>query len=358
MNVADRYQRLLKRRAPDDDRVLKRFSESYEFQPGENTKYILGALKPIDAKYTARLEEQGNRVENQLTKRLASDYPGLEFKRQGSVSNRTHIKYYSDVDVLAIIDKYFTLERPQVPAFPYGGNPIEDLITLRADCVRELKKAFPEVEVDNAGAICISLSGGSLACKVDVVPSNWYNTNDYASSKLAHDRGIQVYNREEKQRKENRPFLYNHRIELSDTSRGGLTRMLIRLLKTVKADSEEEGKIVDFSSFDICSVVYRMPDDLFRGPSNTPLSVERPLDVVRNLLIWLGTTLSEESTKTSIKVVDDSRLIYDRPEKAKGALVLFNELNDIYKGADKEQQGKVLFTKSHLPERASSVAAW
>jgi hypothetical protein len=358
MNVSDRYQRLLKRRAPDDDRVLKRFSESYEIQPGENTKYILGALKPIDAKYTARLEEQGERVINQLSKRLGLDYPLLEFRRQGSVSNKTHIRYYSDVDVLAIIDKYVTLEHPQKPPYPYNGNPIDDLIKLRADCVRELKEAFPKVEIDNNGTTCVSLSGGSLACKVDVVPSNWYDTNDYAASKLEHKRGIQVFNREEKARKLNRPFLFNHLLDINDNSRMGLTRMLIRLLKTVKADSEEDGKNIDFSSFDICSIVYRMPDNLFRGQFNTPLSVEKPLDVIRNLLIWLGTTLSEESIKTSIKVVDDSRLIYDRSEKAKGALILFNELNDLYKGAEKEQQGKVLFTKSHLPEQASSVAAW
>jgi hypothetical protein len=316
-------------------------------------------LKPIDAKYTARLEEQGERVINQLTKRLALDYPLLEFRRQGSVSNKTHIRYYSDVDVLVIIDKYvtLTLEHPQKPAFPYTGNPIDDLTKLRADCVRELTGAFPKVEIDNSGSTCVSLSGGSLICKVDVVPSNWYDTNDYASSKLEHARGIQVFNREEKERKLNRPFLFNHRIDTNDKSRMGLTRMLIRLLKTVKADSEEEGNTVDFSSFDICSIVYRMPDDLFKGASNTPLSIEKPLDVVRNLLMWLGTTLYEESIKTSVKVVDDSRLIYHSPEKAKGARILFDELHDIYTGAEKEQQGKGLFTKSHLAEQASGVAA-
>lgn len=113
MTITDRYTRLLQRRAPSEDRIHEKFEESYERERGDHTRYILGAMRPVDAKYTKRLAEQGDRVENQLGKRLEAEYPTLEFRKQGSVSNDTHIRYFSDIDVLTIIDKFVTLERPQ-----------------------------------------------------------------------------------------------------------------------------------------------------------------------------------------------------------------------------------------------------
>ncbi len=106
MSINNRYDNLLRRRASLEDRSLYYFSESFEKEKGEYTKYILGAMKPVEAKYTKRLIEQGDRVESQLAGRLDVEYSNLEFRRQGSVSNNTHIKYYSDVDVLVVIDKF------------------------------------------------------------------------------------------------------------------------------------------------------------------------------------------------------------------------------------------------------------
>lgn len=342
MPISDRYQRLLARRAPSLDRLMENFAETYERQIGETTKYILGAMKQVDHKYTMKLIEQGDRVENQLSTRLNADYPRLAFRRQGSVSNNTHIRFFSDVDVLVIIDKYVALEPPQQASNPYAGDPIKDLSTLRTDCFRELANAFPKVTVDNSGSTSVKMCGGSLACPVDIVPSNWFDTVAYSTSRAEQDRGIQVFNKVEGKRIKNLPFLFNCRIDAFDRNCAGVLRMLIRLLKTVKADCEEEKRAVEFSSFDICSLVYRMPTQYFSSPVTVPLAV------LHNLLVWMRSTIVDEGIRGTIKVVDDSRLIYDEPSKMAGATTLYNETSAIYKEALEETRGQTLVTEAHI----------
>lgn len=342
MTIQNRYQRLLARRAPDDDRVLSKFAESFEAQPGTTTKYLLGALKPVEAKYTAKLVEQGNRVENQLSNRLSGAYSSIEFKRQGSVSNLTHIRYYSDVDVLVLIDKFFTLEPPLIPANPYQGVPEDDLLELRNRCVSNLSVAFPAVKIDDSGSTAVKmLKSGSLACAVDVVPANWYDTVAYANSQAERDRAIQVLDRDKRLRKKNSPFLFNHRLNEHDLAMRGVPRALVRLLKTVKADVEEEQSIqVDFSSFDICSLFYRF----HRG---TTARLDMPLDLLRGELEWMVAVAQNSSLREGVKVVDDSRDIFDTPSKAEAFGKLTSEVGKLWLEAMQEQQQRVLLTDSY-----------
>jgi len=344
MAISDRYERLLTRRAPEEDRVFEKYAEAYEQQPGENTKYLVGAMAPVDRRYTERLAEQGDRIQNQLEKRLEDDYPALEFRRQGSVSNYTHIRFNSDVDVLVIIDKFFTVEPPLKPKNPYNGDPKDDLLVLREDCAQSLDSAFPKAVVDNSGSTAVEISGGSLICKVDVVPANWYDTVSYNNGEGDHHRGVMVLNREEMERKKNFPFLFNYRLHGHDTNRSGVPRMLIRLLKTIKADYENDnpGSSVSFSSFDICSLAYRMPDDYLR------VQLNQPLDIIRNYLRWIYTVLHDSTLRSSLKTVDDSRLIFDKTDKAPGLQTLYEDLLAIYRGAVEEQGGYRMITEAHI----------
>ena len=340
MSISKRYSNLLYRRAPELDRTVESFSESFEQVTGEYTKYLIGAIKPVDKKYTDRLVEQGNRIENQLQKRMVDVYPGIEFRRQGSVSNLTHIRYFSDVDVLVIIDKFITLQPPQKPSNPYKGEPKDDLLELRQKCYHELNIAFPKVTIDNAGSTSLSLEGGSLVCKVDVVPSNWYDTNEYSETYLEHFRGIMVLNKDEMERKKNFPFLFNYRINEKDNECNGTVRMLIRLLKTLKADADEENK-VELSSFDICSIAYRIPNEYLN------FQINEPLDIIKNFALWMQKIINDSELRKILKVVDDSRIIFDEDEKYNDFVKLFNDLVDLYNGAKEENQMK-LITEAHL----------
>lgn len=343
MAMSDRYQRLLRRRAPLEERALLKFAEAYEKTPGEATRYLLGAMRAVDSQYTKRMVEQGDRVENQLDTRLKPLYPYLGFRRQGSVSNLTHIRYYSDVDVLVIIDKFVTLEPPQRPDVPYTGVPTDDLLELRKLCARELVNAFPQARINDEGTTCIVIDEGSLKCPVDVVPSNWYDTNAYANGQGAHTRGVMVLNKKEMTRAKNYPFLFNFRLDTHDRARMGAPRMLIRLLKSVRADLEEESsRELKLSSFDICSLVYRMPDIYLQ------VNLHHPLDIVRNLLAWIDRVVQVQPLRDALMVVDDSRIIFDTPEKGPALRMLHAELNAIYDSAVRENGGYKMFTEAHV----------
>lgn len=341
MSISNRYNRLLNRRAPSQDRTIQKFAEAYESVLGEYSKYLIGAIKPVDNNYTKKLIEQGDRVENQLQTRTKDTYPTLDFRRQGSVSNNTHIKYYSDVDVLVIIDKFISLEEPQVPKSPYNGDPKNDLLELRQKCYNELNVAFPKVIIDNSGATALSLEGGSLICKVDVVPSNWYNTNNYANTGLDYYRGIMVLNKDKMERIKNAPFLFNYRINEKDIQCNGVVRMLVRLLKTLKADAEESKQSIDFSSYDICSSAYRIPNDFLKFQLN------EPLDIIRNFLLWMKKIIDDNELRKTLKVVDDTRVIFDESNKLNEFIKLYNDLLELYNGALNENQLK-LITEAHL----------
>lgn len=343
MTISNRYQRLLRRRAPPEARMLAKFSEAYEKHVGEATKYLLGAMRAVDSTYTKRMVEQGDRVENQLTVRLKPYYPALDYRRQGSVSNFTHIRYYSDVDILVIIDTFVTLEAPQQPTFPYTGDCNHDLLVLRAHCKRELASAFHAAKINDEGATCIVAEGGSLACPVDVVPSNWFDTNAYKRGDGHHTRGIMVLNKKSLTRAKNFPFLFNFRLEEHDKTRFGAPRMLIRLLKSIKADHEEESNTeIGFSSFDICSLIYRMPDQFLS------VSLYHPLDIIRNLLTWIESVTTYNSIRESLAAIDDSRLIFDKPEKLPSLKIICSDLKAIYNAAVLENGGYKIATEDHL----------
>lgn len=330
-NISQRYASLLSRRLPAEARLFVKFAEAFEIEQGEFTKYLLGACKPVKKSYTDKLLEQGDRVENQLQKKISCFYPSIEFERQGSVSNSTHIKFYSDIDILTIIDKFITLEHPQTATFPYQGVPTDDLLTLRTCCNSALSSAFPTANVDSSGSTSLAISGGSLACKVDVVPSNWFNSNLFRQTSLAHLRGVMVLNKENMTRKTNFPFLFNYRLSEKDELNGGIPKMFIRLLKTIKCDAEEEGEDIDFSSFDIASIIFCMPNQFFRD------SIMRPLSLIKNLVNWLNYIINNDAFRVKMLVVDDSRFIFDKPAKFSSFKTLFQEFLIVYRGALEEQ---------------------
>jgi hypothetical protein len=341
MNIEERYKRLTGRRIRMEKRSM--VTEAYERESGYFTRYLLGAMAAVDPEETAELVEQGNRVENQLSKRLADEYPGLAFRRQGSVSNGTHIRYYSDVDVLVIIDKFYDLQPPLEPTYPYRGDVQDDLQTLRKRCADELGKAFWEAKVDDTGSTAVEISGGSLKCSVDVVPSSWYNTVEYNDGKGDHYRGIKVFNKFTGERKANYPFLYNHRLSRHDSTFVGIPRMLIRLLKSIREDQQrEDSNDNKFSSFDICSLVYRMPAHYF--------AVDRtmPLEIVRNLISWIDGVLASFALREQLQVIDDTRKIFDASEKVDGLGVINRDLKLIYAGAVREQGNSLMKSAAHL----------
>lgn len=250
-------------------------------------KYIVGGMLPVAQNYTQQIISCRNSVENVL--KLMNDniyYAApLEFEYQGSVSNNTHIKHNSDVDLLAIIGLYETLEYPQRPQYPYKGVPENDLAELRKNCIDQIEKVMPSVQIDENGAKSIALSGSSLIVKVDVVPANWFNSNKYVETNDLTYRGIQIYNKRNNERILNYPFWFNDLLKKKDSFTGGVFKRAIRLLKTIKIDTERElGVKINFSSYAISSLLYSVPTSKYMI-GESPLTL---LKVINEALAFYG----------------------------------------------------------------------
>ena len=263
----NRLDRLQSRRIDPDIITAKQLNEVYKrIGQSDSVKYVLGAMQPIDPEYTKATYAEGDRVWNQLEKNLKIS---CKLKYQGSVTNDTHIRAKSDIDLLTVIDKFITLERPQEPSSPYQGDPVQDLRDLRKEEIQILDGAFPEVKVDASGSKSISLEGGSLKRKIDVVPCNWFNTNKYAETGNDVYRAVQVLDADTGERIKNTPFLHNALIDQRDRSVNGGLRKAARLMKSLKYDTES----IDLSSYDIVSIAYNIDQELLNLTSGLELTL-------------------------------------------------------------------------------------
>jgi hypothetical protein len=296
--MATRLDRLASRRTDQLVTEAKLLNEAYRhIAQSDSVLYVIGSMQPIDPEYTKNTYAQGDRVRNQLENRLDDK---CEYEYQGSVTNDTHIKARSDIDLLVLTGKFHTLEKPQEPASPYKGNPLQDLLDLRAEAIVSLEAAFPEATVDSSGAKSISLEGGSLRRKIDVVPSNWFNTNQYNETGQKMYRGVQILDAKNMERLKNTPFLHNAWIAHNDNQTNGGLRKAARLMKSLKYDTEA----IDLSSYDLVSIAFRMSD----GDLNVPRGQELSL---LNSCYAFCVSLQENSVlRNSLDVPDGHRRIF------------------------------------------------
>lgn len=294
----NRLERLSARRTDPAITGAKLLNEAYRsISQSDSVRYVIGAMQPIDPEYTKNTYAEGERVCNQLQKRLSNK---CDYEYQGSVTNDTHIKARSDIDILVLTKKYETLEDPQVPSNPYKGNPIQDLLDLRTESISSLESAFPEATVDSSGAKSVSIEGGSLRRKIDVVPSNWFNTNKYAETNQQMYRGVQILNADNKTRLKNTPFLHNAWIAHRDGNTNGGLRKAARLMKSLKYDTES----IDLSSYDIVSIAFNIPEADLNLPRNMELAI---LDSCHNFCMELQ---SNSSKREALEVPDGHRKIF------------------------------------------------
>jgi hypothetical protein len=287
----------------------------------ESVRYAIGAMQPIDDEYTKNTYEEGNRVKAQLDKALNQPRQTAEFEYQGSVTNNTHIKAHSDIDLLALHAYFYSIQPPGKPALVYPGDLMADLRNLRSAASKALKSAYPAVTVDDAPGKAISLEGGSLQRKIDVVISNWWDTVEYQASGLSYQRGVHIFDSKANVRIENRPFLHNARIDARDRVLNGNVRKVARLLKSLRYDADTT---VDISSYDITSIAYRMPDELM-GPSQGA-----ELALVENARLFLRWLLDDDAHRALLKVPNEMRPIFCTDgASVEGLKQLYKEIQDL-----------------------------
>lgn len=340
-NYKDRLQNLRNRRLGldsssvvlDSAAALREARESYSFgapsytfeayeQRGKEdaTKYALGSMQEVDPDYTRISFEQGERVKNQLSSWLTIP---ATFDYQGSVPLNIHIRGVSDIDLLVLHDGFVTLDWSGPKASSYTrcfGSVIDDMINLRSECEKILDENFPAATVDKSGAKSVSISGGSLRRKVDVVPSHWHDTASYQVSREKHDREIRVLDKTIPDTLANQPFMHMKRIEDKDLNTEGGTKKVIRLLKSLSSDCDEEVKL---TSYDIASLVWHFNNQSLSVPKYLELS----LLAVTQLQLW--TFIANRSHTESLYVPDGSRKIINSSNKFDSLVLLSREVDEL-----------------------------
>jgi hypothetical protein len=345
-NYSDRLDRLIERRTAPVAAPLKKSMASAKFeqevyqatvineaiswieQEGKATRYAFGAMEPVDQNYTRITYEQGERIQNQLSKAFEKCGIECDFDYQGSVPCDIHIKAHSDIDMLAITRRFINLERPQVPIYPYTGNPVEDLREIRTGASECLKAAFPTATIDTSGRKSISIEGGSLSRKVDIVPANWFDTNTYKQTREKRDRGVMILDHKRGAQLENYPFLHIERVKTRDHETAGGLRKIVRLMKSLKYDSENHIKL---TSYDIVGIAYAIPTSTLIAPRELQLSL------LYRLKQFLDHLAGDEHLRNSIQVPDGTRKVFGEGYATKEQLAAMqDEVDDLVEAVAKD----------------------
>jgi hypothetical protein len=150
-------QNLRNRRNPENI-LLK---EAYpHLEEDDAVKYLVGAMEPIDPTYTQKTFDEGDRVKNQIVSGLLANQLSAEYEYQGSAVKDTHIRAYSDLDMLVLEERFYTLEPHANTGESIPRQPHRRSLQIRRICKSTLISAFP-ASVEDSGARSVKISGGS-----------------------------------------------------------------------------------------------------------------------------------------------------------------------------------------------------
>ncbi len=307
-----------------------RSAEAYEtLKENDAIRYVVGAMAPVSAESTRISIEEGERVANTLIDLLSTEGINTTKRIQGSVALDIHIEGYSDVDMLIIKSEIVTYETPAIDSSMYSpcSDPrsmVEMVQEIRLESERKLSSRYYAADVDCSGNKSISLSGGSLRRKVDIVPSSWYDTLEYQKTNHEHHRVVRIYDKSNHALLANRPFLHIKSVNDKDTQYNGNLKKAVRLMKNIVADMPDykKSKAKKLSSYDLTGIAYAMDNRL-------DCSQYFPLALLENLRFYLLMLQVSKDLRNSLEVPDKTRKIFDNETKVDALTILYNEVNDL-----------------------------
>lgn len=341
-NYSNLIRNVQSRQNPDGLILEKSFSDELgSISYSDALVYIRTAMKGVDPEYTRRSKEAGEKVKDHLRSVLTN----VVYKYQGSVMTDTHIKGYSDIDLLTICDTFYSWDskavheavknhnnslnyntqelnklKNEVEYFSlYAGNSLEDLRSIRSKSELKLKDVYLDCDTSNAKAI--KIYNRSLKRDVDIVTANWYDDVFSIINGRGDYRGVQVYNKlTDSKGSSTYPFLSINRINDRSASTNGRLKRMIRFLKHCKSDSTID---IDLNSFDINSVCYDIEPSTYRMLSY--------IELVPVLYLQLKSICENDSHANRLVSVDGHENIFrDNPQKRQNLKLLLNEVESIY----------------------------
>lgn len=343
-------ERLNTRMNPDRMAVSKSFSSEIGSIPQKGIfLYIKQAMLGVEPEYTQKSIEAGRKVREKLENELND----VSFEYQGSVMTNTHIRGYSDIDLLAISEKFYTFDRFGINAtlndfqktikldrFQIGRlqraaegggytQGLSDLRNLRIDSERILKSNYSYVDDSKPKSIKVSLTNPKR--EVDVVIANWYKNANFYIEDNKTMLGIKVFVKgetpgQDKELAPDFPFLSISRINEKDSEFGGRLKKMIRFLKTLKYDSDYTDSI-KLTSFDFNAICYEIDAAKYRDKNY--------LDLVSVIYTQLKSLANNPSHRNGLMSVDGYEPIFrnsegsENTEKVQSLKVMITEIEAV-----------------------------
>lgn len=344
-NYSQRITSSLRRQNPERDTIMETRAlsdtlyDTYDIQ-----KYIKVAMNEVDENYTQKTLDAGERVKTHLQR----EQTGVTYKYQGSVMTKTHIRGYSDIDLLTICDKFYSWDSYGVNKIldsateklrfyqnqidklqyekildSYKGDSLGDLRSIRLTNERIMQKTYDICDITKPKAIMIT--NQYLHRNVDIVTACWYDDVQSIISGKGDFRGIQIYNKDNHSNESaDFPFLSISRINERGSATHGRIKKMIRFLKTLKADSNQDIKL---SSFDINAICYNISIKEYQSATY--------LQLVFVLYLEFNKISTDSQYANKIISVDGREYIFNgKPDKysefKKLHIELFEIIKDLY----------------------------
>lgn len=238
-------------------------------------EFVYQSMKSVGQEYTDKTIQAGSMVKQHLKTGLID----VDYEYQGSVMTNTHIKGYSDIDLVCISSKFYTYTRMQVQNYlqdyslrsklnetaikrleaentgsSYAGNSIEDLKKIRLDSEAILLRQYDKCSITHPKAI--KITNQNLRRDVDIVTAGWYDDVRAIINGKGNYRGIALYNKAtNSQENPDYPFTCIQLINDRGTYTGQRLKKMIRFLKNVRSFSDRN---IDLSSFIINAICYNI----------------------------------------------------------------------------------------------------
>ncbi|MEO6520528.1 MAG: hypothetical protein ABIN91_02550 [Mucilaginibacter sp.] len=303
-------------------------------------EYVRYAMNGVEPAYTQRSKEAGENVKTHLINGGISD---ASFQYQGSVMTNTHVKGYSDVDLLVISEKFYSYDafemssilnessrqiyygatqlakmRAETQTTNYQGNALSDLRSLRMDSETILRGKY--LICDTSKPKSIKITNNNLRRDVDIVIANWYDDVTSVINDKGNNRGIQVYNKDLHQKgKIDFPFISIERINNRSTITAGRLKKMIRFLKNLKGKSK---LAIELNSFDINAICYDIDQAKYQNLAFYQL--------VPVLYLQLKNLANNQSASDNLVSVDGREYIFrGQPQKLQSLRNLLIEIESI-----------------------------
>lgn len=329
---------------PDNSPLFEQRRYSGEgFYDGDVVKYVKRAMCAVDQDYTRRTKEAGEAAKQHLRERISN----VSFEYQGSVMTDTHIRGASDIDLIVVCDKFQGteitkvreelqsgrplgyVERARLAQYnssfsQYLGNSTEDLRCLRASIERVMSANYTICDISKPKAV--KITNQHLHRDVDIVTASWYQSYDYVISGMPDEmRGIKIFNKETGNTEgPDYPFLSISRINERSAQTNGRLKRMIRFLKNVKTDSNQE---INLSSFDINAICYSIPTYTYQNADYKEL-----VSVIWSHMYRLWHDNKQDDLRS---VVGDEYVFLGKPDKVHALKLLESEVFSIKCDLDK-----------------------